>query len=115
MSAATRTHAPAYPLPASFPTFPLGKNNLIRRPGVLATTPVLSSIAISTSTAALFASYARLVEQCLRRVSSTDVIPGVDRDEMKELANDLWTLHDGYVDDEYVVDDEGDSRGEDED
>ncbi|CAK5270363.1 unnamed protein product [Mycena citricolor] len=95
-------HAPAYPLPSSFPAFftsdapetsaGLGSGGVLRlsRPR---STAVLSTVGTSRETAQLFAGCAKFLDDKLRRRFPVDSL-GIDVDEMKELANDLWTLHD---------------------
>lgn len=54
---------------------------------------VLSSISNTTGTAQLFSGYAEYIRNALRR-GSVDV--GLETDELRELENDLWTMHDSY-------------------
>ncbi|CAK5284476.1 unnamed protein product [Mycena citricolor] len=95
-------HAPAYPLPSSFPAFftsdaaessaGLGSGGVLRlsRPR---STAVLSTVGTSRETVQLFAGCAKFLDDKLQRRFPVDSL-GIDVDEMKELANDLWTLHD---------------------
>ncbi|KAJ7505868.1 Misato segment II tubulin-like domain-containing protein [Mycena galericulata] len=111
-------HAAAYPLPTSFPSFftaaetslqPRGAPGILSRPRSVS---VFSSIGASSGTAGLFSGYARFVETCARRKIAVEHM-GVDADEMGDLANDLWTLHDnagGEID----PGEDTDVRGEDE-
>ncbi|KAJ7101530.1 Misato segment II tubulin-like domain-containing protein [Mycena belliarum] len=115
---ATHTLAAAYSLPTSFPPFfssgdsslPLsGPSGLLSRPK---STSVFASIAATSRSGNLFSGYARFLEQCTRRKISMENA-GIDFDEMGDLANDLWTLHDnagGEMDDNSDTD----MRGEDE-
>ncbi|KAG7443782.1 mtDNA inheritance protein Dml1 [Guyanagaster necrorhizus] len=85
----TRTHAPAYPVPpALVPQSPLSWS----RSGP---TPVetFSSVSTSSGTARMFADYAKFVDSTLRRRTLDVVVPD-DIDDLKELANDLWTVCD---------------------
>lgn len=56
-----------------------------------------SSISNSSSTARLFAGYATIVDSVIRNKA---LAPADDADELRELANDLWTIVDNY-DSEY--------------
>jgi hypothetical protein len=72
-----------------------------RRTGVLMparSTPMFSSITTSSQTADLFFEYSTFIENCVKRKSAVHVTVGLDMDEMKDLVNDLWTLHDNYGD-----------------
>jgi hypothetical protein len=115
-----RVHAPAYPIPTSFPSFfKADDTNRSRRPGILTrppTAPLFSSISTTSATAQLFSGYATSIETCLSRKFAVESI-GIDGDELKELANDLWTLHDNFDDGGSTTldDDGGNSIGEDED
>jgi hypothetical protein len=44
----------------------------------------------------IFRKYAQLLEGVEARMTS-DLL---EKDEMKELVNDLWNIHDNYVDEE---------------
>lgn len=94
------THAGAYPIPTSFPPFfkPLDTKSSHRR-GVL-TQPtecaVFSSLSTSSSTGSLFSSYTSTIETYLRRKPDTEAL-GFDRDDLKDLVGDLWTLHDKFI------------------
>jgi hypothetical protein len=54
---------------------------------------VLSSISNDTGTARMFSGYAEYIHNTLRR-GGVDV--GLETDELRELENDLWTMHDSY-------------------
>ena len=75
----------------------------------------LSSIATSSSSATFFSTYAISVETCLKRRPIAEAL-GIDKDELKELANDLWALHGNFHDDSGVTPDEANAEilGEDE-
>ncbi|RDB18272.1 Protein dml-1 [Hypsizygus marmoreus] len=97
----SRVHAPPYPIPTSYPSFfkaADGKNS--RRPGIL-TRPVeismFSSLSAGSGSAHLFSAYATAMETCLQRKFAAENI-GIDSDDLKELATDLWTLHDNFGD-----------------
>jgi len=59
----------------------------------------------------MFSAYAIFVADCVKR----KVQVGMEEDELKELGNDLWTLHDNFT--EGILEDpeaDVDSYGEDE-
>lgn len=98
-------HAPAYPTPNSFPV-PLGAST--RPPSVThgASTPtmmVYSSLTASSNMASTFEKYAVFVDKILRQSSAAVVsaMEGTTRDELQELASDLWTMRDGCADDSF--------------
>lgn len=76
---------------------------------------MFSSIASSSSTGTLFSTYAISIEGCLKRGPIAETV-GMDKDELRELANDLWSLHDNFYDDGGSMpnDDGSTSLGEDE-
>ncbi|KAF7976565.1 hypothetical protein HWV62_6233 [Athelia sp. TMB] len=81
------THAPLYPLPTSFPPiFPTAPEKRAH------TIPLFTSLSTTPRTAALLRRHATFVEANLGAGGGT----GLDRDEMKELGNDLWRVCDGY-------------------
>ncbi|KAJ7119836.1 mtDNA inheritance protein Dml1 [Mycena epipterygia] len=113
------THAAAYPLPTSFPAFfnssetwssPSGPSGILSPPR---SASVFSSIGATSAAAGFFSDYARFVEDCARQKISVENT-GIDLDDMADLANDLWTLHDNAGGDTDEKSDE-DVRGEDED
>ena len=53
---------------------------------------VLSSISNNNGAAKMFSMYAECIQQVLR--GGVDV--GLETDELRELENDLWSLHDSY-------------------
>jgi hypothetical protein len=61
---------------------------------------LLSSLSTSMRTAPLLRSYALFIEDAIRRKADLGADMGIERDEMHELASDLWTLHDGYAEEE---------------
>ena len=68
-----------------------------------------SSISTTSKTTMLLGKHAEFVEKCVKR--RVDV--GMEVDEVKELASELWTMHDAYAGDGYGSDE--DELGEDED
>jgi hypothetical protein len=104
---------PAYPLPSSFPDFFIDKSILESRnkprsrevdrisPEAVQATPSVTSLSFLSSTndtGKLFAAYAKYIERYVeRRKSGEQLSMGADEpDVLRELANDLWTIHDGY-------------------
>ncbi|THG96789.1 hypothetical protein EW026_g5098 [Hermanssonia centrifuga] len=89
-------HAPVIPIPSSYPAYFKS-----RRPSAAT---AFSSVVTSSRTAPLFASYASLAEDCMHR--HTDVIDkmGLEKDDIRQLKEDLWALEDGYKDDEQFED-----------
>jgi hypothetical protein len=67
-------------------------------------------LSTTPKTSSLFRTYARFVEGNLDL--GTD--EGMDRDEMKELANDLWGICDAFGDTDGGGDGGGNELGEDE-
>lgn len=63
---------------------------------------MVSSLATTSATASLFSNYATFIEKCVKR--KTDTGTGVEFDDLKDLTNELWTLHDDYVDGEHDED-----------
>ena len=101
------THAPPYPLPTSFPhIFPSASNNSRAH-----SIPLFTSLSTTPRTSKLFRAYAKFVE------ANVDLgnLVGLDRDETKELVNELWRIADGYdgesSDDDTEVDDVGEDEG----
>jgi len=93
---------PHYPLPTSFPKiFPNPSSR---------TVSTFTSVSITPRMSSLFRAYARFIEQNL----SSGAAEGLNADEMKELANDLWVICDGYEDDSGGADIHNGELGEDE-
>jgi hypothetical protein len=72
----------------------------------------VSSLSTSSTTARTLAAYAKFVDGVVR--AGRVEVAGVERDEMRELVGELWTLADGY-DGEEGSGGEEEGRGEDED
>ncbi|KAF7357389.1 Protein dml-1 [Mycena sanguinolenta] len=111
------THAAAYPLPTSFPAFfssaeanlpQGGPSGILSRPR---STSVFSSVGVASGASNFFSDYARFLDRSIRRKVSVETC-GIGLDEMRDLANDLWTLHDNAGG---QIDLGPDVRGEDED
>jgi hypothetical protein len=64
-------------------------------------TAMYSSLFTTGRTAGLFKSYARLADDVVRRNSD---MGSMERDEVRELAADLWTIHDAFLDEEETDD-----------
>ncbi|KIM89767.1 hypothetical protein PILCRDRAFT_767219 [Piloderma croceum F 1598] len=94
------THAPPYPLPNSFPR--IFTSNRSR------TMPLFTSMSTTPRTSSLFRSYARFIEANLGMGGDE----GMNRDEMKELGNDLWRICDGFGDSDGPGGEEDDNRDE---
>ncbi|KAJ7051731.1 tubulin domain-containing protein [Mycena amicta] len=114
LSPATSTHAGAYPLPTSFPAvFRRGSNlpnpeaQLLTRPR---STAVFSSLGTTQRTPILLEEYARMLEdrQTIRLKAAQDI--GLERDEVAELAVDLWGLRDRYPNMDGVESDGGEGE-----
>lgn len=101
----SRARAPAYPIPTSFPPFFQSSTDDQNQQNQTAdsepsfkphTVEVLSSANTSAASADLFANYAKLADSSWKRADIINAV-GLDRDELKDLANDLWTLGDNFV------------------
>ncbi|KAG2044252.1 Misato segment II tubulin-like domain-containing protein [Suillus americanus] len=86
-------HAPAYPVPTSFPS--------IFRYTKATSTRMTSSLVTTPSTSIPLTGYARFVEQTVRTRRSDGVLMsmGLESDDVKELAVALWEIVDGYGND----------------
>ncbi|EPQ55584.1 tubulin nucleotide-binding domain-like protein [Gloeophyllum trabeum ATCC 11539] len=106
------THAPALPLPTSFPPI---INPSLRIPpatpdkkarATTYSTRCLSSLYATSVTSRLFSSYASFVEDCVKRKKQFKEILGMEVDEIKELASELWMMHDAYHGEDEIEDEE---------
>ena len=88
------SHAPAYPIPTSYPR--------IFGPTTPESIGVFSSLTTSSRLASMFEAGARFVETCGRRHQDVVAKFGLDKDELREIRDDLWVAHDAYKEDEYV-------------
>lgn len=59
-------------------------------------TGILSRLSTTSNLADLFKGHASFVDTSLRRRSAGVMSMGVDTDELRELVNELWTIHDRY-------------------
>ncbi|KAF9481069.1 tubulin nucleotide-binding domain-like protein [Pholiota conissans] len=103
MSSIASIHASAYPLPNSFPSIkqafvdsPTPTSDLITHaPSSLPMTKLYSSLSTSSNTAKTLEGYARFVEKAAQLHTSAIATMDISFDDLRELANDLWTMHDG--------------------
>jgi hypothetical protein len=73
----------------------VGSRSGIHLPTVEGYTSISTSSAIST----MFKDYAIFTDKCINRRISTTAVIDVSLDELKDLANDLWTIHDNFSED----------------
>ncbi|KAF8648203.1 hypothetical protein AX16_006342 [Volvariella volvacea WC 439] len=110
-----RVDAPAYPLPTSFPpffTYPDPSAQAVPSQLILPkSAKVMSTLGTTSATSTLFSGYARFAEGCTKHTHDMDAL-GIDVDELRDLVNDLWTIHDNFSDDR--ASSVADSIGEDE-
>ncbi|KAL0570525.1 mtDNA inheritance, partitioning of the mitochondrial organelle [Marasmius crinis-equi] len=113
---------PPLPLPSSFPSIftdhtILDHDARRRVNGVNSNVGIFSSLSVTPEMGTLFADYARFVSKCIEQRRGSTLIRGIvdDMDELKQLVNDLWTIHDGYADSELEDSSAGDMLDEDED
>jgi hypothetical protein len=59
-----------------------------------------SALSTSSSSASLFRAYATLVKGAISRNADVGSSEGLERDELRELEADLWTLHDVFADED---------------
>ncbi|KAE9407478.1 tubulin nucleotide-binding domain-like protein [Gymnopus androsaceus JB14] len=96
-------HAPGYPLPSSFPDIFNDQGILwdYRQQNTKGKTPpsasMFTTLANCSGTAGMFADYAKFIQACVDR-RKPGVLTGLieNLDDMKQLVNDLWKIHDGY-------------------
>ncbi|KDR78071.1 hypothetical protein GALMADRAFT_245054 [Galerina marginata CBS 339.88] len=94
-------HASAYPLPSSFPQFK-GSNtestsqtkSKMQPPSNILAAEVYSSLSSSGNTAKIFEKYALFIENGAKRRTASMSSINISLDDLKELVNDLWTMHD---------------------
>ena len=102
----TRIHCPPYSLPDSFPPIPgnasgvtpLGSSSNIADTGILPTVESYTSLSTSSAISKMFEDYAVFIDKCINRRTSAALID-FSLDDLKDLANDLWTIHDNFLDD----------------
>jgi len=92
-------HVSAYPLPTSFPALG-GYRSESQTHGSQSTktrfrsAEVFSSLSTSNNVAMSFKEYALFIENCVKRRTTITASIDISVDDLKELANDLWTIHD---------------------
>ncbi|TBU44587.1 tubulin nucleotide-binding domain-like protein [Dichomitus squalens] len=99
--------APAYPTPTSFP-------RIVKEASMLSSSSsnrssqngvsdiyhnVFSALTTSSATSRLFASHARLAQECVDKRAEVVTRMGLEFDEIRDLKDDLWALCDQYADD----------------
>ncbi|KAG6907553.1 hypothetical protein DXG01_008539 [Tephrocybe rancida] len=93
------THAASYPIPTSFPAFFISaEGTSSARKGILSrpeNCSIFSSLSTSARTSRLFSSHATAIDAYLKRKPAIEAL-GFDGDDLRDLANDLWTLHDNF-------------------
>ncbi|KIK97683.1 hypothetical protein PAXRUDRAFT_135797 [Paxillus rubicundulus Ve08.2h10] len=99
-------HLPSYPIPTSFPSIFPGP-----RPKAL---KMMSSLSTSPSIAGSLSSFASFVESMAKRRDRALSAVGLEEDEVRELANALWGLVDGYGENEDGDGHSSENLGEDE-
>ncbi|EGO28775.1 hypothetical protein SERLADRAFT_434675 [Serpula lacrymans var. lacrymans S7.9] len=99
------TTTPSYPLPTSFP--PIFESQYPRP----LSKPVFSSLGAGTASSGMLSDYAKLIGRLSTKKKG--IVIGLEDDELRELANELWVLCDGYLGDG-PDEKEEDAPGEDE-
>ncbi|KAI0789218.1 Misato segment II tubulin-like domain-containing protein [Abortiporus biennis] len=105
-------HAPALPIPTSFPPF-----FITPPPHPSPTVKLLSCLTTTSHTSALFSNYARLVDETMRRHGDVIDRMGLEMDDVKDLQDELRTIEDGFREDSVEavgIADEEEEMGEDE-
>ena len=59
---------------------------------------VYSSLTTSSATSRLFASHARLAQECVDKRAEVVTRMGLEFDEIRDLKDELWALCDQYAD-----------------
>lgn len=84
-------HVSAYPLPDSFPQFGSDGHPQKSKPRVVQS---YTSLTNSSNVSRDLEKYALFVEGCVKRRGPVIASLDVPLDDLKDLANDLWTMHD---------------------
>ncbi|KAK1222748.1 mtDNA inheritance, partitioning of the mitochondrial organelle [Marasmius sp. AFHP31] len=116
----TNPMLPPLPLPSSFPNI-FADHTILdhearrRAGGMNGNVGIFSSLSATAGTGTLFADYARFVSKCVEQRRGSALTHGLvdDLDDLRELANDLWTIRDGY--DDVEVEEPSTDGGEDDD
>ena len=75
---------------------PLGsRSGITDTLGNLPTVESYTSISTSSATSTMFKDYALFTDKCINRRTSSALID-ISLDDLKDLANDLWTIHDNF-------------------
>ncbi|PPQ91103.1 hypothetical protein CVT25_013141 [Psilocybe cyanescens] len=90
-------HASAFPLPNSFPEF--HNTEEVEKKKNPETVEVYSSLSSSSNTSKIFEKYALFIETCIKRRTTSTASIDIHLDDLKDLANDLWTMHDNSSED----------------
>ncbi|KAI0946047.1 hypothetical protein AcV7_010128 [Taiwanofungus camphoratus] len=95
-------HAPAYPLPNSFPRLFASPPAHLPSPrssrvSGLPSVRTLSSLHSAPDTARLFSAYGGLVDGCWRRRADVVTRMGLEMDDLRELRDRLWSAGDAYA------------------
>jgi hypothetical protein len=93
------THALAHPLPSSYPAIFHESDFLdssYKGDHAPLAVSAFSSISTNNGIAKMFSTYAKSIQSVQRQGSAVYSSVGLEADEVRELINDLWTLHDGY-------------------
>ncbi|KAF8483626.1 tubulin nucleotide-binding domain-like protein [Russula ochroleuca] len=116
-------HSPIeYPLPSSYPSF-FRTQELNAKPrhtprGILThqrSVPMVSTLASGCTLPHLFTQYADFVGRCVQRKINWEAVGIIDKDEARQLRDDLWTLRDNFGEWPGLASDEDDEGiGEDE-
>uniref|UniRef100_A0A8H7XJ48 Tubulin nucleotide-binding domain-like protein n=1 Tax=Psilocybe cubensis TaxID=181762 RepID=A0A8H7XJ48_PSICU len=85
-------HAHALPLPNSFPIFNASESPKSKKNSEVA--EVYSSLSASSNSSKMFRKYAMFIDECGKRRTTTTASIDIPVDDLRELANDLWTMHD---------------------
>jgi hypothetical protein len=112
-----------YPLPSSFPSFFAAQDLSVElrhtRHGILTrqrSVPMVSTLASGRTLPRLLTQYADFVGQCVRRKVDWATVDIIDKDEARQLRDELWTLRDNFGEWSEVASDRNNGGlGEDED
>jgi len=115
-------HSPIeYPLPSSFPSFFRAQDlnaKLRHTPhGILTrprSVPMVSTLASGCTLPDLLTQYADFVGQCVQRKINWEAVGVVDKEDARQLRDDLWTLRDNFGEWPGLASDDDEGLGEDE-
>ncbi|KAF9555209.1 tubulin nucleotide-binding domain-like protein [Agrocybe pediades] len=89
----THIRGRAYPLPSSFPTAQLVPSPQKAEGDPFAKVPLYTSTSTTSNTSRVFEKYASSIEELVKTRSSTLLATEIPLDDLKDLVNDLWTMH----------------------